>query len=260
MSGGEVTRTYSVIGLPVSAVDYATAVAECQRLARLPRATRVAASNTHIAVMAHEEADFGETMRRFDLIVPDGMPLVWMMNAQGAGLRDRVYGPYLMREVIAASGRPWRHYFLGGTEECLERLQVALREIQPELEVAGAFSPPFAPLEEMDCEGMVARLEEARADFIWVAFGGGKQERLIERLAAASTRGCFLAVGDAFPLLAGMREFAPGWVQRLGLTWLWRVAQEPRRLLGRYLHCNGRFVALAVAEWWRGLRKGRVDA
>ncbi len=245
-------RTYEVIGLPIHAVTYDEAVAACQRLAKAERATMVAASNTHIAVMAREEAEFAAVMRGFDLIVPDGAPLLWAMNAQGAGLADRVYGPYLMERVVVASPGPWRHFLFGGSSECLVELEKALRVLQPGLELAGSFSPPFREWDAADEDEFVRQIDTADADFIWVALGGGKQERLIARLAPKLRRGCLLAVGDAFPLIAGMREYAPAWLQRVGMTWVWRLCQEPKRLAERYLRNNWRFVRYLAEDWWRG--------
>lgn len=247
----DMMRSYKVIGLPIHAVTYAEAVVECQRLAKLPRATAVAASNTHIAVMAREDEAFAKVMRGFDLIVPDGAPLLWVMNAQGAGLEDRVYGPYLMERVVQASPGPWRHFLFGGSADCLVALEKALRVLQPGLELAGSYSPPFREWDEADETEFVRLLNAADVDFIWVALGGGKQERLISRLAPRLKRGCLLAVGDAFPLLAGLRPYAPAWLQRLGLTWVWRLCQEPGRLAKRYLRNNWRFVRYWAEDWWR---------
>jgi N-acetylglucosaminyldiphosphoundecaprenol N-acetyl-beta-D-mannosaminyltransferase len=251
---------YEVIGLRIHAVTYAEAVAECLRLAGLQRATMVAASNTHIAVMAREDAGFAEVMRSFDLVVPDGAPLLWSLNALGAGLEDRVYGPYLMERVVRATPGPWRHFLFGGSSECLVELEKALLQLQPGLVLAGSYSPAFRAWGAEDEEEFVGVLEAAAADFIWVALGGGKQERLIARLAPRLRCGCLLAVGDAFPLLAGVHAYAPGWVQRVGLTWLWRVCQEPRRLAGRYLRNNWRFVRYWLTEWWSREGRARKDA
>jgi N-acetylglucosaminyldiphosphoundecaprenol N-acetyl-beta-D-mannosaminyltransferase len=253
-------QTYEVIGLPIHAVTYAGAVAECQRLARLDRATMVAASNTHIAVMVREDEEFAGVMRGFDLVVPDGAPLLWAMNYQGAGLVERVYGPYLMERLVRASPGPWRHFLFGGAEACVVELEKALRVLQPGVVLAGRYSPPFRAWDAADEDEFVRQIEAADADFIWVALGGGKQERLIARLAPRLRRGCLLAVGDAFPLIAGIRPYAPEWLQRLGLTWLCRLCQEPRRLAGRYLRNNTQFVWHLLRDAWQGKLRRAVQS
>lgn len=223
-------------------VDYTAAIAESRRLAGGPRPAAVAASNTHIISLARQRPDFGAVMRRFDLVLPDGMPLRWSLNAQGAGLRDRVYGPYFMQEMIRATPRPWRHFLFGGTPETLAALTDRLREIQPDVEIAGTLSPPFRPWDESDEEEFARAITESRADFIWVALGGERQERWIIDNLPRHRHGVFFAVGDAFPLLAGKRAFAPQWMQRLGITWAYRLWQEPRRLWRRYTRFNTLFL------------------
>ncbi|MEX1110623.1 MAG: WecB/TagA/CpsF family glycosyltransferase, partial [Chthoniobacterales bacterium] len=104
-------RQIPILGTPVAVVDYDSAMAATLRLAREGRPASVAASNTHIISLARHKSDFGETMRKFDLVLPDGMPLRWSLNARGAQLKDRVYGPYFMEKMIRATPRPWRHFF-----------------------------------------------------------------------------------------------------------------------------------------------------
>ncbi len=241
-------RKIPVLGTPVAVVDYESAIAEAWRLAREPRPASVSASNTHIVALARQKRDFGRIMGGFDLVLPDGMPLRWAMNMQGAGLRDRVYGPYFMEKLVQASPRPWRHFLFGGTEETLAQLTHQLREIQPGIEIVGALSPPFHSWSEEEEVEFARVIGASGADFIWVALGGERQERWIINNLHRHARGVFVAVGDAFVLLAGERAFAPSWVQRLGVTWLYRLFQEPRRLWRRYARFNSLFVYYSVRD------------
>jgi exopolysaccharide biosynthesis WecB/TagA/CpsF family protein len=176
------------------------------------------------------------------------MPLVWALNRKGAGLADRVYGPYFMREAIRTLGAPWRHFFFGGKTETLEKLQKKLLTLNPNLQIVGTLSPPFRPWTEEDEAGFARAIADAQPDFIWVALGGERQERWIHANLHRHSRGVFLAVGDAFELLAGNRPFAPAWLQRGGLTWLYRLFQEPRRLWLRYLRYNSLFLAYSLLD------------
>ena len=241
-------RKIPVLGTPVSVMDYASAIAESRQLAGQGRPAAVAASNTHIISLARHKADFGDVMRRFDLVLPDGMPLRWALNAQGAGLQDRVYGPYFMEKMIRATPRPWRHFFFGGTEETFQALTAHLRALQPDLDIAGTLSPPFRAWTEEDERSFARTITDARPDFIWVALGGERQERWIIENLQRHARGVFFAVGDAFVLLAGQRAFAPAWMQRLGITWAYRLWQEPRRLWKRYAQFNSLFVFYTLRD------------
>ena len=109
-----------LLGVPLAATDYASAVALTRFWAQEGGVRAVAAANTHVVALGRHDRDFAASLAQFDLIVPDGMPLVWAMNRRGAGLKDRVYGPTLMLHALAQPGVA--HFLLGGSEELLERL------------------------------------------------------------------------------------------------------------------------------------------
>ena len=235
-------RSLSILGTPVHCATYESAVGEVKRLAGLPAPAAVSASNTHIISLARHDPTFGDVMRRFDLVLPDGYPLVWQLNRKGGGLKDRVYGPYLMKQVLLNTPRPFRHAFFGGSEDCLQRLTLEMKMLQPDIDIVDQISPPYREWTEEEEAGFARRIAESGADFIWVALGGERQERWIIRNLHRYQRGVFFAVGDAFELLAGSRPFAPVWMQRRGLTWVYRLAQEPRRLWPRYFKFNSLFL------------------
>lgn len=249
-------RKIPILGTPVGVVDYDSAVAESLRLAEAAVPSAVAASNTHIISLARHKRDFGRVMRRFDLVLPDGMPLRWALNIRGAKLKDRVYGPYFMERMVRATPRPWRHFLFGGTPETLAQLTARLKEIQPDIDLAGALSPPFRAWSEEDEAGFARAIAETRPDFIWVALGGERQERWIIENLHRHRRGVFFAVGDAFALLAGEREFAPHWMQKSGITWAYRLWQEPRRLWRRYARFNSLFIYYSLRDALMGTPGG----
>ena len=235
-------KSLPILGTPVHCATYESGLDEVIRLAAREAPAAVSACNTHIIALARKDPSFGEVMCGFHVVLPDGYPLVWQLNRAGADLRDRVYGPYFMRHVLRHTPRPFRHFFFGGSEDCLSRLKAAALEIQPELEIAGAFSPPYRDWSEEDEKHFAEMIAASQADFIWVALGGERQERWILKNLPRHRRGVFFAVGDAFELLAGSRPFAPPWMQRLGLTWLYRLLQEPKRLFPRYVKFNSLFL------------------
>jgi N-acetylglucosaminyldiphosphoundecaprenol N-acetyl-beta-D-mannosaminyltransferase len=241
-----------VLGVRVACATYESALEQIKALAREPRATAVCPSNTHILGEARHDPDFAKALARFDLVLPDGMPVVWALNARGAGLRDRVYGPYFMRHTLQHTPRPWRHFFFGDSEACLADLRRALFDIQPDIEIAGMLSPPFRPFTEADESSFADTINRAAPDFVWVALPGVRMERWIIDNQARYQRGVFLAVGDAFTLLSGRRSFAPPWMQRNGLTWAYRLSSEPLRLGPRYLRYNSMFVSYFLWDLLRG--------
>jgi N-acetylglucosaminyldiphosphoundecaprenol N-acetyl-beta-D-mannosaminyltransferase len=153
-----------------------------------------------------------------------------------------------MRHTLRHTPRPWRHFFFGDSEACLADLCRVSTELQPDIEIVGTISPPFRPLNEEDEASFAETINRAAPDFIWVALPGVRMERWIISNQARYTRGVFLAVGDAFSLLTGRRRFAPLWMQRLGLTWAYRLSHEPARLGPRYLRYNSLYLYYAMLD------------
>jgi N-acetylglucosaminyldiphosphoundecaprenol N-acetyl-beta-D-mannosaminyltransferase len=242
------TKKIDVLGIPVACVTYDSALELVQQLAREPRPTAVCPANTHILAEARHEPEFARIMEKFDLVFPDGMPVVWALNLRGAALSDRVYGPLFTKHALQNCPRPWRHFFFGDTEDVLEALKVEAKKLQPDIEIVGSISPPFRAWAESDEAQFAETINLANPDFVWVALPGGRMEQWIIENQHRYQRGVFLAVGDAFTLLSGRRPFAPGWMQRLGLTWFYRMVAEPRRLGPRYLRYNSLFMYYLVRD------------
>lgn len=236
--------TDNVLGVTLAPIDYHTAISEIEKLARLPRPSAVSFCNTHLIAEAADNKTFRDILAGFDLNLPDGMPLIWILKYHGHQLSDRVYGPYLMKAFFE-SGRSdpgLRHFLFGSTPQVLEKLRAALLKMNPHREIVGSFSPPFRSFTDDDIDAIVNAINAPRPDCIWVALGGVRQETWIAENLHRFPKGVFLAVGDAFTLLAGEGKFAPKWMQKAGLTWLYRLATQPRRLGKRYLVYNTLFL------------------
>jgi N-acetylglucosaminyldiphosphoundecaprenol N-acetyl-beta-D-mannosaminyltransferase len=147
-----------------------------------------------------------------------------------------------MRYALQHTPRPWRHFFFGDSEACLADLRGVATQLQPDIEIAGTLSPPFRSLTDEDEMSFAETINRAAPDFVWVALPGVRMERWIIGNQARYKRGVFLAVGDAFTLLTGRRQFAPHWMQRFGMTWLYRLSHEPARLGPRYLRYNALYI------------------
>lgn len=240
-------QTTSVIGLPLARTDYAGAIDWVLAKAAGGGVATVEAANTHVAALSRHDPAFGESVRRFDLVVPDGVPLVWAMNAgvpKARQLTDRVYGPTLMLETLRATGgRPeFRHFLLGGKTSTLEKLEARFARECPDTVIADTDSPPFGEWPEDEFARIAAKIREARANLIWVGLGCPKQEHWIARHKAELPPGVYFGVGAAFAFHAGEVSQAPATMQKFGLEWLYRIAKEPRRLFKRYLVHNSLFL------------------
>jgi N-acetylglucosaminyldiphosphoundecaprenol N-acetyl-beta-D-mannosaminyltransferase len=209
----------------------------------------VCITGVHGVMESQDDPELRRIHRRAGLVAPDGMPLVWLSRWRGARSVERVYGPDLMLHSFARSEPAgWRHFLYGATPETLARLESNLRGRFPVAQIVGALSPPFRPLTEAEDEDVVRRIDAARADIVWVGLSTPKQERWMAAHVGRTSGPVLVGVGAAFDFHAGIKRQAPAWMQRAGLEWLFRLGTEPRRLAGRYLRNNPRFVWLTLQQ------------
>lgn len=245
-----------ILDVWVDAVNLEEASSRILSWAREARGRYVCAANVHTVMVAHDDPAFREVVNGADLVVPDGMPLVWMLRWQGRQGQSRVYGPDLMLQLCAmAAEQSIPVGFYGGTVEALRRLVERLQQRFPPLRVVYAYSPPFRALTPTEEEAIREEIGRSGARLLFVGLGCPKQERWMARQRPYLPV-VMVGVGAAFDFLAGLKPQAPRWMQRLGLEWLFRLASEPRRLARRYLYHNPRFVVLALRQLWH-FRKER---
>ena len=214
-------------------------------------------ANTQIVTMRRHDPQFACLTKSVDITVPDGMPLVWAMNTKGAKLKDRVYGPTFTREFLATCPPETSHYLVGGSEECGRRFCKRMKQLNPTLEFVGGYHGPCSTDGILgEDEQVLAEIREKRPDFIWVGLGTPKQYGWINRIKPHLDHGVMLAVGFAFDVNAGMKSDAPLWMQRIGMTWIYRMASEPQRLMPRYLKWNTLFLMYLLGDSLTG-RKSR---
>jgi len=255
-----VFKSCSILGSPLALTDYAGAVAITQAWAMdRTRPYAVAAANTHVIALARHDPEFRATLSRFDLLLPDGMPLVWCMNRRNGvePLKDRVYGPTFMLHCLEQSREQFSHFLLGGSEELLADLKAKLQVRFPQLRMAGTYSPPFGEWPKEENDRIFAAIRESKAEYIWVGLGCPKQEHWIARNKEQLPPGIYGAVGAAFAFHAGRVRQAPLWVQARGLEWAFRLLAEPRRLFKRYVKFNSLFLFYLALDAIRGGRSSR---
>lgn len=203
-------------------------------------------TNVHIVALRRVDPEFRALTDSMDYFVPDSQVLVCGVRLLGGAGSSRAYGPVFLPECIRATPAPFTHYFLGGSSECVEKLQAAIRALQPDVRILGARNGYFGPADE---PAIIEEINRLGPDFIWVGLGTPKQQEWIHRNRNAIRRGILLAVGFAFDVNAGTKKDAPGWVGRVGLTWLYRLVREPRRLFWRYAKYNSIFVWYLFWQW-----------
>jgi len=184
------------------------------------------------------DASYRELCESADVLVADGMPLLWASRVQGTPLPERVAGSSLISTLTAGLARRGggRVFLLGGDGATAAEAARVLARRHPEIVVCGLESPRVGDhVDDATRERLGRRLRWSRPDLVFVALGSPKQERLIRALREEYDGAWMVGVGISFSFLAGHVRRAPTWMQRAGLEWVHRLAQEPRRLARRYL-------------------------
>lgn len=233
--------------VPIVASTPSAAVAEVLRVAPgLRQGEHVHLANAYTIALADTDAGLSSVLSS-GVCLPDGKPLTWLSRLRRRDARlVQTRGPQFFLDVIDR-GRSIgiRHYLLGGSEQTLARLERQLRARYPGVEITGAYSPPFRALTEDEVAMQDAAIRASGAQVVWVGLGTPKQDFECARIASTMPV-IAAAVGAAFDFTAGNLRRAPRWMSWIGLEWLHRLIQEPRRLWRRYLFGNLRFLRVAV--------------
>jgi N-acetylglucosaminyldiphosphoundecaprenol N-acetyl-beta-D-mannosaminyltransferase len=237
--------TREILGVDLALTDYGETMDVMDGLIARREQGYVCAVAVHAVMVARSDPEMATALADSTLTVPDGMPLVWAINLLGDDLRERVYGPALMdrynRRCVDRGHRVWLY---GGRDQgSLAQLALNLRSEHPGIQIVGGYSPPFRELTPAEEDELVERINRDRPDVLWVGIGVPKQEKWMRRMRDRLDVPVMAAVGAAFDFHSGRISQAPAWMQRRGLEWSYRIAQEPRRLLPRYLYYNPAFVA-----------------
>ncbi|MBC7871026.1 MAG: WecB/TagA/CpsF family glycosyltransferase [Chitinophagaceae bacterium] len=199
-------------------------------------------------MMAHQDLNFRNILRRADLCIPDGVGLLWAARYLGQPLPERVTGSDGVPKIAERAAKAgWRLYLLGAAPGIAEKTAAVLQSRYPGLQIAGIYSGSPAPEEE---DAIVERVNASGADILFVAYGAPNQDKWIARNLQRLHVSMAMGVGGTFDFIAGIIPRAPLWMQRAGLEWLFRLYLQPRRI-GRMMRLP-RFV---LAVLLRGKRR-----
>lgn len=249
-------KTFDVLGTNVSAINLDTAFELVRDMVQARRKEYVCVAPVSTMVDARRDPVYQAVLNAAAMVTPDGMPVVWIgRHRSGTGV-DRVYGPDLMLKVCD-KGREYgfRHFFYGGTGDVCDKLERALTSRFPGLLVAGKTAPPYMKQASKASGEVIAAINEAGPDIIWVGLGAPKQDFWMALNRKSLDAPVLIGIGAAFDFHAGVKPQAPRWIQRCGLEWLFRFCCEPRRLWRRYLIGNTLFCWWLLQDMLRGPRQ-----
>ncbi len=239
----------NVLGVGVHAVNMESAVGTIAAAVATRTKGYVCVTGVHGVMEAQREPLMRDSLADALLVVPDGMPTVWMGRLQGLSQMRRVFGPDLMLAVIGdAALQQCSHFLYGGDEGVAQQLEQALRARYPGANIVGTYTPPFRPLNGEESTELCRLVDRVRPDIIWVGLSTPKQERFMAEYLPHLNTTLMIGVGAAFDFHTGRLKDSPLWMKQCGLQWLHRLSQEPARLWRRYLTNNPAFLLLAAMQ------------
>jgi N-acetylglucosaminyldiphosphoundecaprenol N-acetyl-beta-D-mannosaminyltransferase len=238
--GGNRLARVDFFGMPLDLITLADLVDVVDQLVEEGREAEHGCLAPNTLIRASDDPAYAAALRRHRFVTADGQGVVWAARLLGHRVPERVSGADLMLALLErAAKRGFRVYLLGATPEVLAGAEEALRRDYPALVVAGRRDGYFSLDDE---DAVVADIAQSNADLLFLALPSPKKEIFVLEHRGELRVSFTVGVGGMFDILAGKIKRAPSWAQRTGFEWAFRVAQEPRRLLGRYLTTNTRFV------------------
>ncbi|HEX8369082.1 MAG TPA: WecB/TagA/CpsF family glycosyltransferase [Pyrinomonadaceae bacterium] len=237
-----------VVSLLPNVCNHESAIEKVAELVENGAGGYVCFSTVHMVMEAHDNPEYGAKVNGADLIITDGMPLVWMQKMQGRKDAARVRANDLMILLCEyAATNNLSVGFYGGKQEVIDAIKERAKKEFPRLQIAYAFSPPFRILNDEEDAAVTAEINRAQPDILFMGLGCPKQENWMAA-HKDKVKAVMLGVGASFDFYAGNVKESPEWLGKLGLEWLYRLTQEPKRLWRRYLILNPRFMWLATVQ------------
>lgn len=229
--------TVALFGLPVSNLTMSEAVERIAGWIESGTMHQIVTANLDFARNARENEFLHRIICSCSMVLPDGAAMVWASHILRKPLKERVTGVDLVPELARLSAeRGYGIYLLGATEENARSAAATLERMHPGVRFVGSYSPAIAPIDQMDDDEILRRIETAKPDILLVAFGNPKQEVWISRNFHRLQVPVAIGIGGSLDMISGSLKRAPRWIQSLQIEWVFRMLQEPQRLFPRYAH------------------------
>lgn len=235
--------TFDIKGIAVAAIDLPFACNFLGHCVAQSQGRYVTVTGAHGVVESAYDERVRLAHRDALMVMPDGMPLVWLGRLLGFSSMGRVYGPELMEHIFANERhRQLKHFFYGANQSVIARLDDKLRFRFGPYNLVGSYCPSIKPVGFVEQDDVLDQIRNLEPDLIWVGLSTPKQELWMQMHMPKIGSGIAIGVGAAFDLISGTTRQAPRWIQRSGLEWLFRLTTEPRRLYRRYFFVIPKFL------------------
>ena len=251
----------AILGVPFDHVSLSDAIARIEAMIASRQPHYVVTANVDFLVQAHRDVELRRILLDADLVLCDGTPLVWASRWLGNALPERVAGSDLPPALVRrAAEKGHRIFLLGAAQGVAAEAAARLKAEHPGIKIVGHYSPPYSDLLAMNHEEIARRVRDCAPDILLVSFGCPKQEKWIAMHYRSLGVPVAIGVGATIDFLAGRVKRAPDWMRRTGTEWLYRLAQEPRRLYKRYAKDLVFFVPTFAAQGLRLVRPSHASA
>ena len=220
-------QVYALLGMPIDAVDMEATLARIEHAVATRERLFISTPNSNFTVAVQSDPAFRRSVQLSDLVVPDGMPLVFVARLLGRDVKGRVTGADLFEELLQKATHPVRVYFFGGPEGAAQSASDRINAMNSQVRCVGFASPGFVPVEELSDDATLDHINECKPDFVVVALGAKKGQAWIMRNLHRIDAPVISHLGAVVNFTAGSVKRAPQWVQTIGAEWLWRIYQEP---------------------------------
>ncbi len=233
----------NVLGIEISVTNMLEVISIIRTWIERNRRNYICVTGVHGVMECQRDENLRNIHNSGGLIVPDGMPLVWISRLNGFNNATRVYGPDLMLEICKISVlKGYTHFLYGGNIGVAEILRKKLEEKFPGIRIVGTYTPPFRPLNDQEERDLQEQVNRVKPDLFWVGMSTPKQERFMAEYIHKLDTKVMIGVGAAFDIHAGIIKDAPNLFKIIGMQWFYRLCKEPKRLWMRYLYNNPMFV------------------
>jgi len=242
MSSSLKLHTVNVLGIDVFSVGMAQLLNICEEYIDSKKALLLGVVNVAKLVNCRKNIELQRSLMEADIVLADGLPIIWLSRMLGDPLPERVTGIDIMYELLKeANKKHYRVYFLGAKSEVLQTMIKTIQKDYPGIPIAGYRDGYFDKDEEQD---VAKNIKDSQADILFVGISSPKKENFLKNWLNFIDVPICHGVGGSFDILAGVTNRAPIWMQKCGLEWLYRLIQEPRRMWKRYLITNMIFIKL----------------
>lgn len=241
------THRITFLQTPMDAITMEETIAIAEQAMRTRKRLQHVVVNVAKLVNMQSNKALYEDVCSSDLINIDGMGVVWGARLCGHNVPERVSGVDIMENLLKlCEEKGFRPYFFGAKQQVLEQAVANIWQQYPKLQIAGYRNGYFTPQEE---EGIIRDIAAAQADCLFIAITSPTKERLLSQYKDTINVSFLMGVGGSIDVKAGFVKRAPVWMQRIGLEWFYRLAQEPKRMFRRYWDTNVSYAILLFREW-----------